>query len=184
MSPSDPSHGSFAAFHSEQRAVGFMMALAAAITVLVLGFAFLTVRSEAPAPFDARLKYTLQLDLFIVGWLFAAIANVARLRFFSERDIGGSGSSGESRRVLEARAILQNTLEQVVLAVLASLVVAASFNPSAALVRSLVGLFAVGRLLFWIGHRHGAKGRALGFGLTFYPSAVVLFAAATVLVAI
>ena len=181
MSLTDPSPSSSTVFRRKQRAVGFMMALAAAITVLVLGIAFSTLRSETPAPFDARLEYTLRLDLFIVAWLLATIANVARLRFFSERDFGADVSEGESRKVVEARAILQNTLEQVVLAVLTSLAVTASFNPSAALVESLVGLFAAGRLLFWLGYRYGAKGRALGFGLTFYPSAIALFASATVI---
>jgi hypothetical protein len=183
MSLTDPSPSSSTAFRRKQRAIGFTMALAAAITVFVLGIAFSTLRSEALALHNARLEYTLLIDLFIVAWLLATIANVARLRFFSERDIGADVSEGESSKVLEARAILQNTLEQVILVVLTSLVVTASFNPSAPLVESLVGLFAVGRLLFWLGYRHGAKGRALGFGLTFYPSAIALVASATVIAA-
>jgi hypothetical protein len=34
----------------------------------------------------------------------------------------------------------------------------------------LVGLFLLGRVLFIGGYRKGAGGRALGFGLTFYPT--------------
>ncbi len=35
-------------------------------------------------------------------------------------------------------------------------------------------LFAVGRVLFWRGYARGAPGRAMGFGLTFYPSVALL----------
>ena len=35
-------------------------------------------------------------------------------------------------------------------------------------------LFALGRLLFWRGYAGGAPSRALGFGLTFYPTALML----------
>lgn len=41
---------------------------------------------------------------------------------------------------------------------------------SAPLIIALTALFVVGRLLFWIGYADGAKARALGFALTFYPS--------------
>jgi hypothetical protein len=49
-----------------------------------------------------------------VDWLAAAIANVARLRFFSPDDIGGSSHSPGSQHIKDAGTILQNTLEQTV----------------------------------------------------------------------
>ena len=94
MNVLDPSHSKSAAFRSEQRVVVFAIALAALITLLVLGIATAVARSDVPVPFDARLQHALRLDLFVVAWLLATIANVARLRFFSERDIGGGGSGG------------------------------------------------------------------------------------------
>lgn len=180
MNANDQSRTGSKDFRCEQRGVGRGIALAMAITLIILGLAAWLARSQEPTPFDARLEHALRLVPFVVVWLFATIANVARLRFFSERDIGGGGSEDDTIKVREARAILQNTLEQVVLAVAAQLVVAASFNPSGPLVVALAGLFAIGRLLFWIGYRRGARGRALGFGLTFYPSVIALFASATV----
>jgi uncharacterized membrane protein YecN with MAPEG domain len=63
-----------------------------------------------------------------------------------------------------------------VLAVGAHLIVVATFGTSTAIVAALAGLFAVGRLLFWIGYRYGAKWRAFGFALTFYPSVLALAA--------
>lgn len=170
-----------AAFRSEQRAVGSAMVLAGVISLFALGIAASTAYAEAPTPFDARIEHVLRLELIVVAWLAAMIANVARLRFFSARDMSG-GPDGESGNVREARAVLQNTLEQVVLAVLAHLVVASSFNPSAPFVVALVSLFSVGRLLFWVGYSRGAKGRALGFALTFYPSVIALFGSAFVIV--
>jgi MAPEG family len=182
MDVNDQSLSNPAAFRIEQRAVGFAMVFAAVISVITLGIAASTAYSELPAPFDARIEHTLRLELIVVAWLAATIANVARLRFFSARDIGG-GLDSQSSEVGEARAVLQNTLEQVVLAALAHFVVAASFNPSASFITALVALFSVGRLLFWVGYSRGAKTRALGFALTFYPSVIALFGSAFVIVA-
>jgi hypothetical protein len=39
---------------------------------------------------------------------------------------------------------------------------------------AFTGLFSAGRLLFWMGYQHGAPRRALGFGLTFYPTIAAL----------
>jgi hypothetical protein len=43
-------------------------------------------------------------------------------------------------------------------------------------------LFAVGRILFAIGYERGAPGRAMGFGLTAYPTFAMLVAAAILIV--
>jgi hypothetical protein len=56
------------------------------------------------------------------------------------------------------------------------MIVVAAFVRSNAVIAALVCLFAAGRLLFWAGYRRGAKGRAFGFALTFYPSALALLA--------
>ena len=128
--------------------------------------------------FASRLQHALRLDLFVIIWLLATIGNVARLRFFSKNDIDGSSSEKESADVRDARAILQNTLEQVVFAIVTHVIVAAVFDRPTALITALVFLFFVGRLMFWVGFKHGAKRRAFGFGLTFYPSASALIASA------
>lgn len=183
MGPNDQLHIGSASFRREQRAIGLAMTAAAVIAILVLTAAALADRSTAPVPFSARLEHSLRLDVFVIAWLLATVGNVARLRFFSKRDIGGSNSEDESSKVRDARAVVQNTLEQVVLAVVTHLIVAATFNQSTWTIAGLVGLFAVGRLLFWAGYKHGGKGRALGFGLTFYPNVLAWFASAAVVVA-
>lgn len=166
------------ALNKEQRGVAIAMAAALIVTIMALAFAVTADHAAAAVPFADRLQHTLRLDLFVVIWLMATIGNVARLRFFSERDIAGSGSDEESSKVRQARAILQNTLEQVAFAVMTHMIVAAVFDKSTALITALVLLFAVGRLLFWTGFRYGARRRAFGFGLTFYPSVLALITSA------
>jgi uncharacterized membrane protein YecN with MAPEG domain len=182
MTPSVQCHAPWSTFQQEQRNVRMGIATAAVVSVFVLSIAYIADQSATELSFAARLEHAVRLDLFVVIWLVAAIANVARLRFFSEQDIGGASSEHESAECREARAILQNTLEQVVLAVITYAIVAASFPRSTWLLGALVGLFAIGRLLFWIGYRRGAKGRALGFGLTFYPNIIALLASAAAII--
>lgn len=168
--------GATAAFRQEQRGVAVAMAAALAISLLALMLAAFAQSGPRTVAFVDRLQLTLQADALIVAWLAATIANVARLRFFSEQDIAGSGSPGASKVVSRASAVAQNTLEQAVLAVVAHLAIAATFTRSQAVVSTMVGLFSAGRLLFWLGYERGASGRALGFGLTFYPSILGLLA--------
>lgn len=159
----------------EQRAVAAAMAVALVLTLIVIGTAAAT--AVPVAGMADRLQAMLRIDVVVVPWLAAAIANVARLRFFSAQDIGGGSAGHDTARVRQGAAILQNTLEQLVLAITVQLVVTAVFGRSVAIVAGMAGLFATGRLLFWIGYRRGARGRALGFALTFYPSVVGLAAA-------
>ena len=79
------------------------------------------------------------------------------------------------------QAMLQNTLEQSVLAIGAYLVWA-TLLPSHLLsaVPCCSTLFALGRALFFKGYESGAGSRAVGFVLTFYPS-VLMLGGATVL---
>ncbi|WP_333573092.1 MAPEG family protein [Sphingomonas sp.] len=166
------------AFKAEQRGVAIGMASALLLTILVLGLvAFVTHHRSAP-PFPQRLQDALRIDLLVILWVAVGIANVARLRFFSEQDIGGSGGHQASEQVRIANAVLENSFEQAVLAMVTHLIVAATFEGSTPLIAALACLFALGRLLFWRGYKRGASGRAFGFALTFYPSVLALLAAA------
>lgn len=164
-------------FKKEQRGVAMAMAAALVTTIVVLS-AVAAAQAADAVPFPDRLQGALRADLLVVAWLAAAIANVARLRFFSADDIAGSSAETASGKVRVASAILQNTFEQAGLAVVAHMIVAATFNRSSALIVALALLFALGRLLFWAGYGKGAKGRAFGFALTFYPSVLALLASA------
>jgi hypothetical protein len=162
-------------FHAEQRRVAAGMASGLAITVLALTLAVWWEPVGMPVmPVAERLQAALRTDLLVIGWLAAAIANVARLRFFSSDDIAGSRAGPGSKPVQDAGAILQNTLEQCVLAVPTHLAYATVADHPAGVLATLATLFCVGRAMFWIGYRRGAHGRALGFALTFYPTVGVL----------
>lgn len=167
-------------FRQEQRGVAFRMVAALCVTILVSATC-LYRGAAAPTTLAERLIVTTRADVFVLCWLAAAIGNVARLRFFSADDVAGSGSGTATAEVGRANAILQNTLEQVVLAVPIHVALAVLVASSVPLIEALAALFATGRFLFWIGYARGAKSRAFGFALTFYPSLagliIVVFAA-------
>ena len=164
-------------FDAEQRRVlrGMAGALAVAVVALGVGVA-VTGPLVPPLPrLEDRLAYALRCDLFVVAWLAAGIAAVARARFLSPGDIGGAGFGVPGSGVVVARAVLQNTLEQVVFAVTVHLVLATLLRGREMVVLPLLAaLFCAGRLAFWMGYQGGAGSRAFGFGLTFYPSVLAL----------
>jgi hypothetical protein len=157
----------------EQRRVGAGMAAAvlATIAVLWLGQRFYPWTLPPMSGLAERLGFTLQADLFVLAWLVVAVGNVARGRFFSTSDIKGAGFAPPGPRIAIDVAIIQNTLEQAVLAVGAHLVLATQLPPPRmVLIPCLVALFCLGRLCFWLGYRGGAGTRAFGFATTFYPT--------------
>lgn len=161
---------------SEQRRVlrGMVLAMVITVTVMLGGMLAWPALPALPGVAD-RLSFALRCDLLVVIWLVAAVAAVARGRFASAADIDGAGFGPSSARIAVASAVLQNTLEQVVLAMTVHLELASLLNGrEMGLVPLLVGLFCAGRLAFWTGYRRGAGARALGFGLTFYPSVLGL----------
>jgi hypothetical protein len=111
-----------------------------------------------------------------------AIGRVANLRFYTPEDIDGAGLTDGTPQTRLHRAILQNTLEQAVLAV-AAYATWAVVMPHGWLGCIAVAalLFVTGRVLFASGYTRGAPGRALGFGLTAYPTFGMLATVAVVL---
>lgn len=130
-----------------------------------------------------RLAQVLPWDLLVVVWLIVSVGVLARHRFFTPQDIDGSGLTVGTETAKVQQAILQNTVEQSVLALsvhaIAAVVLPMGWLP---VVPAAAVLFAVGRLLFWAGYRRGAEARALGFALTFYPSVLVFVLAVVALV--
>ncbi|CAL74641.1 Hypothetical protein; putative membrane protein [Bradyrhizobium sp. ORS 278] len=161
------------AFRHEQRQVATGMAAAALTGLVAIGVA-LGQSGGSAQPIAERLAVALRLDLFVIVWLLASIGNVARLRFFSRQDIAGAATTVASEAVRRGNAILQNTLEQAALAIAVHLGLAASLHDPVPLLTTLVVLFGLGRLLFWLSYAKGAAGRAFGFALTFSPTAFAL----------
>ncbi|MEP3278593.1 MAG: MAPEG family protein [Stappiaceae bacterium] len=161
----------------KQRGVLRGIVLAGGITVLALGGAIWLSRDWLVPEDDvaARLTFAFQWDMLVIFWLLITIGTLARHRFFTPEDIDGSGLTAGSATAKTHQAVLQNTLEQVVLAIPIHL----SFSlllPTSSLAAIPIAaiLFSLGRILFWRGYHTGAPGRALGFALTFYPT-VLLF---------
>ena len=125
----------------------------------------------APDNLPSLLELWLLLSLVVVFWLFVAIGRLAGRRFFHEKDINAAASSTGTDQARMLQSVLQNTLKQAVLAIVAY---------GAWLFLGPIGwrmlpvlfvvLFCLGRLLFYVGYSFGAPARAVGFALTFYPS--------------
>jgi len=116
--------------------------------------------------------WSLVLPAFV---LFVCIARLAKHRFFTPEDIHGSGLTGGTDKAKLLQALLQNTLEQACLALpvymATSIVAPAPLLPA---VPAAAAMFLVGRLFFFAGYANGAPSRAYGFGLTFYPTVMLL----------
>lgn len=120
---------------------------------------------------QTRLSLWLACSLFVSAWLLVSVGRLAGHRFFTPADIDGGGLSDGTPRAKLLQTLIQNTLEQVVLAVAAYgawLWLAPPSRHGLVIVCALY--FAVGRLLFFAGYARGAPFRALGFTLTFYPT--------------
>lgn len=129
------------------------------------------------ADLAGRIAIAILASLAPAVMLAFAVGRLARHRFFTPQDIDGGGISTDSETALVLQTLLQNTLEQCCIAVLAYLAWAVvmpaawlSALPAAAI------CFTLGRVLFFAGYRHGAAARSLGFALTFYPSVLMLAA--------
>jgi hypothetical protein len=96
------------------------------------------------------------------------------VRFVSGDAIDGTRTPVSKFMEINLR-VTQNTLEQVVLATIAWVGLALTLpSERLGLIPVLAVLFAIGRLLFWIGYQVVPIARALGFGLTAVPTAVAM----------
>lgn len=166
----------------KQRGVLAGMAGAGILSIVLMGGAvWLAPSLLVPADnVESRLTLVLRWDLLVVFWLLAAIGNLARHRFFTPEDIDGSGLTAGTETAKRNQAVLQNTLEQVVLALSVHLAAAVLLPaPWVAAVPVAAVLFACGRFLFWRGYAGGAPARAAGFAMTFYPTVLLFFVVAT-----
>lgn len=107
--------------------------------------------------------------------LAVSVGRLAKHRFFTPDDIDGGGLSKGTEQAIILQSLLQNTLEQFSIAVIAYLswavvmpVTWLSVVPLAAIV------FVIGRIMFFTGYKYGAPSRAIGFTLSFYMSLAML----------
>lgn len=114
-----------------------------------------------------RIAFVLQADVFVFLWLAGCVKAVSSGRFRSPADIHGSAFAPPSPAIAVRVAILQNSLEQTVLAVGAHLALAAVMRATElVLIPVLIVLYLIGRISFAAGYAKGAPGRTFGMALT------------------
>jgi hypothetical protein len=163
----------------KQRGVlrGMLLGMSTTLAIVLLGAAL------NPFGYDESLVVVDRLCIAILSavipaiFLAASIGRLAKHRFFTPEDIDGGGLSNATEQARILQSLLQNTLEQALLAFMVycawSVLMPAtwlSVVPMAAIA------FGLGRILFFAGYKNGAPARAIGFTLSFYPSLVMLIA--------
>jgi len=159
---------------SEQRgvAIGMASAFLMAAAILTLAAIFGGTRVAPGASMEFRLELLAASLMAPATSLFICIARLAKHRFFTPEDINGSALTEGTSRAKLLQALLQNTLEQVVLAVTVYFVCSFMFPSNfLGLIPAAAAMFIVGRILFYVGYSGGAPSRAFGFAFTFYPTA-------------
>lgn len=160
----------------EQRGVAIGMASAGlvALALLTLAAIFGGARIGPSASVEFRLELLAASLLAPAASLFICIARLAKHRFSTPEDINGSALTEGTARARLLQALLQNTLEQVALALSVYLVCAFTLpSDLLGLIPAAAAMFFAGRVLFYIGYSGGAASRAFGFAFTFYPTVLL-----------
>lgn len=166
-----------ARYSSDQRGVllGSAAGLAFSAVFLAAGYAWLPAAIVGLQPaMDAgeRIAFALKAHLFVFLWLAGCVGAVSRGRFYSPSDIAGAAFAPPGPAIAVRAAVLQNSLEQAVLAVGGHLVLAALLRGTELLlIPLLVGLFLIGRGAFAARYAKGAPARAFGMAVTAAPTA-------------
>lgn len=155
-------------------AVGMASALVATAAILIFAVVFGGPRIAPRASLDFRVGLLAASVLAPAISLFICIARLAKHRFFTPEDINGSALTEGTARAKFLQALLQNTLEQLALAL--PIYLSCTFiYPSRFLgvVPAAAAMFFIGRVLFYLRYSNGASSRAFGFALTFYPTVLL-----------
>ena len=146
--------------------------MAIGITICLTAYWLAPALFSGPAETDVanRLAYAGRWLLAPGLALFFGIVCTANLRFFDQEAIDGNRKP--ETKLLEVNLRYnQNTLEQAVLAVIAWLGLAITLpTEKLSIIPVMALLFFIGRILFFAGYLFSPVGRAVGFGLTFYPT--------------
>ena len=175
-SPPDRSNRGLMVMTSKQR--GVMVGASAAVLTVLLGYTWAAHFGGAYLDLNGSIECHLKLlatSLMLPAAVqLVCIARLAQHRFLSADDIDGSGLSEGTPRAKLLQALLQNTLEQLTLAVCVYFFATLTLpSDLLALVPTASCLFFVGRFFFLLGYAGGAPSRAYGFALTFYSTVIL-----------
>ena len=159
-------------FDAEQAQIVRWSGAAIALTIVTLGAGLLWIPPSAFGVGEAisagdRLAFTLKWELPVLLWLAGCVRAVASQRFREPADRRGAAYGEPTTRLAVRAAILQNSLEQTVLAIGAHLILATVLvGPELVLIPLLVLLHLAGRVAFALSYHRGAGARAFGMALT------------------
>lgn len=138
--------------------------------VLAKGYLWLSpvlVGASGPLETSDRRAFALRWDFLVLAWLLACVRSVAQGRFWSPADRDGSARAAPSGSIAVRAAILQNSLEQTLLAVGGHLILATVLRgPELVLIPLLVLLYLCGRAAFATRYSRSPIARASGMALT------------------
>jgi uncharacterized MAPEG superfamily protein len=143
--------------------LGMAVGLTSAVALIVIGgtinpFGFSTAM-DLPSRMSIAIESSVMLAIFLVA----------------SEDIDAGAAQGGSDRAKILQSLLQNTLEQTVIAIMVYMAWAATMPAQwLSVVPMAAILFSLGRALFFVGYEKGAPYRALGFALGFYSSVGML----------
>lgn len=162
-------------FDDEQRSIMLQSALAVLLAAAVLAGGYRWLPPEPVGITESmdlanRLAFAVRWDLPIFLWLAGCVGGVSQGRFWTPADRHGSAFRGPSKAIGVRAAVLQNSLEQTVLAVGANFVLATLLRESElVLIPLLVLLYLAGRATFAWGYARSPIARAFGMALTAAP---------------
>ena len=144
------------------------------IAMIVIG-SFCNILTINTTNISSKLAIAFTALLLPGIFLVISVGRLAKHRFFTPDDIDGGGLTVGTEKAKSLQAIIQNTLEQFCIAMIAYTGWAVIMpNDSLSVIVYASIAFSIGRILFFIGYNNGAPARALGFTLTFYPSVIMI----------
>jgi hypothetical protein len=128
--------------------------------------------ASMPAASD-RLTYAAELLVAVAAIVLAMVTFCFRV--FDTAQAENPFANAESAAWRVHQRVLQNTLEQSVIFILALLGLAVRVHPAdVRILPILTALWCGGRILFWLGYRIGWQWRGPGFEWTLYSSVLAL----------
>ena len=155
--------------------LGMGVGLSTAVLLIIIGMASNPLGFSDEMDLASRMSVAIQSCILPVLFLIISVGRLAGHRFFTPEDIDAGAAQGGTDRARMLQSILQNTLEQTMIAVIIYMAWAVVMPGRWLSVVPMVAIvFAVGRILFFAGYEKGASSRALGFTLGFYSSVAML----------
>lgn len=159
--------------HNKIVKTGIVLALAVAI-LSVAGLFYLIGPFTHAAEFEDRLTLAVQCAILPGLMLLAGILTLGKGRFGNKAEDPTTCEASSQAMKVNIR-YLSNTHEQFSLFIINILGLALLLpTPALTLLPIYAVLFVVGRIAFWIGYHINPLHRAVGFGLTFYPSVAAM----------